>query len=380
MRYLSSKKALISQSKLTDDNPWITYIRRYLYPVPLQALLARIKQLAKELGDRVTLDLVTFDLSQKGELARARQQLNNKGGIYIWYCIPTGMFYLGSAMRFFGKSGRLVPYLFKGITPSPVINRNVGKALAQYGQQQFILIIVQQWTQGSVPMLNQLSFEQIWILLKPTYNMTLRTGTFVSLPMSEELRKAMSTVYYTYLVGPLLTIIPGSIQTHYGTKAIVRNGITIPNGDNIKLSLYLLYGWLKAGTLLNNQLIITTTPILDTVSWVPTLLMQYQLQKITYVGLNTHGVWVYYAQQDPNYRYTSDDLYAYYPTVGSAQKDTKIPLSTFTRVRNLLEEKDGYIYSNSQLHTDAPYLVGRKTEYKTNSDSLSPPFYKFSSV
>jgi hypothetical protein len=366
--FLSNMTALIVLTRERGNTAWGYFLQRIKYPVTLSALLARISNLASELGDRVSLSLFVYDLSKPGQVELARKEQKGHGGIYIWFCIPTGLFYLGSAVSFFGKNGRLSRYFFKTPNAPAEINNNVGLALATHGVSSFVLIVVQRWPVNSVTVSVQFSIEQLWILLIPTYNTTLRVGHVAPPVLSEGDRRDMSTPLYTYLVTSMMTIVQGSLKIQYGLKEFVRTGYTFEDGTHMPISLYTLYGLLKAGTLYKGCLLVLKNQLSSTASWKPTMLILYQAQPITYTGINTHGVWAYYAKDNPEHVYTASDLHSYYPTVGNALVETGIPGTTFRRLRSLLEPHMGIVYSNSQLHVGEPSLTGRTTKFMPEKD------------
>ena len=67
--------------------------------------------------------------------------------------------------------------------------------------------------------------EQLWMLLIPTYNRSLKVGSNEGLPLSEEKRKSVSTLIYVYEISRKGKIILNSEQKIYGIKELGRKGI-----------------------------------------------------------------------------------------------------------------------------------------------------------
>lgn len=163
---------------------FVAPVSRFIkFPIMLDRLLARISVLASQYG--IPLDVKLYRMNPEG-IKKAKLDLREKGGIYIWYCHKTGYFYLGSACEaiFWGRNARLSTYLM----PSRVLNthKNISKGLAKdllkYGYDEFSLIIVEQFNVGmSIEML--FYQEQLWMVLYPTYNRSLKVGSNEGLPM-----------------------------------------------------------------------------------------------------------------------------------------------------------------------------------------------------
>ena len=103
--------ALVCQNKEQGFNSfgfWTPYVSFLKIPISLNILLARIRSLADQYN--ITIKLRTYPANASG-IAAAKKDIKGKGGIYIWYCNITGLFYLGSGVKFFGTNGRLSTYL-----------------------------------------------------------------------------------------------------------------------------------------------------------------------------------------------------------------------------------------------------------------------------
>jgi len=83
---------------------------RTKYPIFFNKLIERINTLKTKYNIQGL-----FYIYENAELSRKEinKDLINKGGIYIWWCSITGLFYIGSAKSFVGKNGRLNEYFQK---------------------------------------------------------------------------------------------------------------------------------------------------------------------------------------------------------------------------------------------------------------------------
>src|SRR6266481_1643450 len=76
---------------------------RTKYPIFFNKLLERIHNL--KVRYKKADSVKVFQNTQLSRQA-INGNLKNKGGIYLWWCKPTGLFYIGSAKSFVGKNGR----------------------------------------------------------------------------------------------------------------------------------------------------------------------------------------------------------------------------------------------------------------------------------
>lgn len=250
---------------------FVAPISRFIkFPIMLDKLLDRIGKLAYQYN--IPLDplartrsggkgvnLFAERMNPEG-IKKAKHDLRGKGGIYIWYCHKTGYFYLGSAQVFFGRNARLSTYLM----PSRLLNthKNISKDLAKdllkYGYEEFSLIIVEQFNVGmNIEML--LYQEQLWMMLYPTYNRSLKVGSNEGLPMPEAIRQKMSTSIFSYEVVDG-KILPGSEREHFGIKKLARDGISSMEQPNviIPISNFELSPLLKTGSLYKDRFLFTS--------------------------------------------------------------------------------------------------------------------------
>ncbi len=89
-------------------------------------------------------------------------QLNNKSGIYCWYCKPTGYMYVGSAVNLRSRTSDYFQESYiKNRGHLPII-----RAMEKYGRDNFSLIILE-YTKKE----NLIRSEQYWIdFITPSYN------------------------------------------------------------------------------------------------------------------------------------------------------------------------------------------------------------------
>jgi hypothetical protein len=115
------------------------------YPIFLTALFHRIDQIRTEYS--INSVIRVFDLN-KGK-AEAQKELRNKGGVYILWCRDNGLFYVGSALRFFTNKGRLNDYFMIGRIKSSIagnstkVSKKLAESIDKYSINSFKLIIVE---------------------------------------------------------------------------------------------------------------------------------------------------------------------------------------------------------------------------------------------
>ena len=61
----------------------------------------------------------------------------SSGGIYIWYCHVTGLFYLGSGGKLFGRDGRVTIYFQKSKLVKNKLNKVLSADMLFYGHENF---------------------------------------------------------------------------------------------------------------------------------------------------------------------------------------------------------------------------------------------------
>lgn len=116
------------------------------YPIFLKSLIQRIRDLQYTYSPE-NKNILIYDLSK--DKAKAQSELMNKGGVYVLWCKTSGMFYVGSALRFFTNKGRLTDYFMPGRIKASVdgtsskVSKDLAYAIFTYGIQDFTLLIPQ---------------------------------------------------------------------------------------------------------------------------------------------------------------------------------------------------------------------------------------------
>jgi hypothetical protein len=116
---------------------------RTKYPVFFDKLLERVNTLKNKYNIQGL-----FYIYENAELSRKEinTDLINKGGVYIWWCKITGLFYIGSAKSFVGKNGRLNEYFQKSrleLISKTKISYNLAKDMLKYPKENWNLIILE---------------------------------------------------------------------------------------------------------------------------------------------------------------------------------------------------------------------------------------------
>lgn len=120
------------------------------FPIFLPSLLTRIKKIKLDYSINPPLSPgreKIFDLNIAK--AKSQKELKNLGGVYILWCKKNGLFYVGSAIRFFTNKGRLSDYFMKNRVKTSIagesskINKNLAKYIDMYSIKSFKLIIVE---------------------------------------------------------------------------------------------------------------------------------------------------------------------------------------------------------------------------------------------
>ena len=105
---------------------------RTKYPIFFDKLIERIQSLKISYNKLASIYVYqNVDLNKKV----INKDLKNKGGIYLWWCKDTGLFYVGSAKTFLGKNGRLNEYFQKNRllnTKNSKISTDIAKDMLKY--------------------------------------------------------------------------------------------------------------------------------------------------------------------------------------------------------------------------------------------------------
>ncbi|GAB2622124.1 hypothetical protein GCM10027035_17560 [Emticicia sediminis] len=113
------------------------------------------------------------------------KQLNNRSGIYCWYCKPTGNMYVGSAVDLKARTSDYYQFSYiKNRKHLPII-----RAMQKYGMDQFCLIILEFNNKQSL-----IRSEQYWIdFITPSYNILTVAGSWLGNKHLEETKQKIST-------------------------------------------------------------------------------------------------------------------------------------------------------------------------------------------
>lgn len=326
---------------------YIAPLTRFVkYPLSLDAVLKRVADLGKEYS--IPLNVKTYRMNAEG-IKLAKQEMKDKGGIYIWYCHVTGYFYLGSAQVFFGKDARLSTYLMKSRLSGKYrhVSRDLAKDLLAYGYESFTVIIVENFDRGMlVEML--LYQEQLWMMLYPTYNRSLNVGSNDGQPMAEDERRALSTTVYQYEVLDG-SILAGSEVVHYGVKELTRTGFKGADGASISMTYFELNVLLKTGGLFQGRFLFTKDRLVGAslTDWTAPVVVSGDLTKGA--DKRSFGIFVY-KTVDSAGPFTSANFVEFISSVSDCRDKYNISKTHFQRVRRYNSPVNGFVFSNHKLH------------------------------
>lgn len=317
---------------------------RTKYPIFFENLLDRIDALKT----KYNLTGLSY-VYENAELSRKdiKRDLVGKGGIYIWWCKDTGLFYVGSAKNLVGKNGRLNEYFQNSrleLISKTKISSNVAKDMLKYPKSYWNLIIVESLESLDLATLREK--EQFWMLLIPTYNRSFVIGSNEGLPIPEERRQSMSSKFYIYEISKEGTLIPNSEQIIFGIKNLAKTGIvTLAPGSSIEasngasqpvnvvtdVSSWDIQAHLKSGIPFKNQFIFTKTPL------TPQEQLNWKLSTVE----KESGVWVY--------DFETLKFIEYFESVRLCRDKYNIPPTTFKRARKHSLNCKGFLFSNNEL-------------------------------
>ena len=167
----------------------------------------------------------------------------------------------------FGKDARLSTYLMKSRLSGEHVSRDLATDMLEYGYDAFRLIIVEHIGMDLDMLHHQ---EQLWMMLYPIYNRSLKVGFNEGQPMCETDRRAMSTSVFQYKVADKV-ILPGTEQEHHGIKELTRRGFRSVEDPVISISMpyYDINVLLKTGALYRDQFLFTREQLVGDVlaSW-----------------------------------------------------------------------------------------------------------------
>lgn len=215
----TNNKAIILINKRTNLNfsnytmPLANFTK---YPLFLNALLDRICLIRTQYSIKQIVRV--FDLNADNARALVTKELENKGGVYIFWCKANGLFYVGSALRFFTNKGRLNDYFMQGRVIASLaglstkVSHKLAESLEKHSISNFTLLIVEEYLSKDLTKKEVQLREQLRMLLYPTLNKSLFVSSNEGIAMSEETRIKLSTInkFYQYEVDTKGVILVGS--------------------------------------------------------------------------------------------------------------------------------------------------------------------------
>src|ERR1700712_210239 len=304
------------------------------YPIFLDNLKGRIRELQAKYS--LSKGCRVFDLSFEKKIAQ--KELKWKGGVYVLWCKPTGMFYVGSALRFFTNKGRLTDYFFLGRVKASLkgvsskISKDLALQISTFGIDNFTLLIPQEDLSDKLNKSFFQDWEQFWMMLNPTLNRSLMVSSNSGFIMSEEDRMELSTVIYQYEIEDN-KIIPQSQKLLFGLKETSRIGITNDSGLHFPIQYDTLKGHFENRIMWKDKFLFLPEPIND--------------QNVISISLNnnnidqTKGIWVYDAM--------TNKFISYEKSVKECEKKYNISKTHLKRVRKYNQPYQGKLFSNKKV-------------------------------
>lgn len=313
------------------------------YPILFTSLIQRIKKI-QECYSLLKYDIKIQNLNT--DKAKAQNELSNKGGVYVLWCKSTGMFYVGSALRFFTNKGRLTDYFMPGRVKASLegnstkVSKDLASAIFTYGIQDFTLLIPQHDISSKLDKATIQGWEQLWMMLNPTLNRSLMVSSNSGTMMSEEDRMKISTMFYQYEIDNNNAIIPNTEKILFGLKETSRIGITSMDNTHYPIQYDTLKGHF------DNKMIWVTSQHKFYFSAEP--LTNYLI--LSSVNVNTdvelsdkrsRGIWVY----DAN----TKEFISYESSVKDCEMKYNISRTHLKRVRKYNQPYQGKLFSNHKL-------------------------------
>lgn len=214
------------------------------YPIFIKSLIQRIKDIQERYS--LSKNILIYDLNT--DKTKAQFELSNKGGVYVLWCKSTGMFYVGSALRFFTNKGRLTDYFMLGRVKASLegnstkVSKDLAFAISTYGIENFTLLVPQLEVSNKLDKSIIQNWEQLWMMLNPTLNRSLMVSSNSGSIMSEENRMKISTMFYQYEIDRDNAIIPNTEKILFGLKETSRIGITSANNKHYSIQYDTLKG------------------------------------------------------------------------------------------------------------------------------------------
>jgi len=327
------------------------------YPLFLKALFNRIDLIRTQYS--IEIKVRVFKLNK--DKANAQKELKNKGGVYILWCKKNGLFYVGSALRFFTNKGRLNDYFMKGRVKSSLegnntkVSKKLAESIEKYSINSFTLIIVEEYPSRAKELTKKIIQlrEQLWMLLYPTLNSSLLVSSNEGRPMTEEKRLKLSTInkFYLYEIKDGV-ILSGSEKLIFGMKELSRTGILSSDQKIYPIEYNSIKGHLASAFVLIFSPIRIKTPGApqEGLPWKNKFLLSFKkLQegykltdnKINNCKSRSSGVWVY--------DYKTHKFISYEPSVKSCIVKYNVSLTHFRRIRKFGLEFKGKLFSNHKL-------------------------------
>lgn len=312
--------------------PILTFVK---YPIFLKALFNRINQIKTYYS--INSEIRIFDLNQ--DKIKAQKDLQGKGGIYILWCHNNGLFYVGSAIRFFTNKGRLNDYFMKGRVKSSLagksskVSKNLAESINKFSINKFTLIIPEEYNSDKLTKNFIQHREQLWMLLYPTLNSSFFVSSNDGKAMTEKNRIKLSTInkFYQYEVKDGV-IISGSEKLIYGMKELSRTGLISSDKTIHPIEYNSVKGYLKSGLLWKNRFLLSYDKIQEGTI----------LNNININNTRSTGVWVY--------EYKSRKFIAYEPSVKSCISKYGVSGTHLKRIRKFGLEFKNKLFSNQKLH------------------------------
>ena len=353
-------KSLVLINKRTNLNfsnftmPFAIFTK---YPLFLKALFNRIDLIRTQYS--IEFKVRVFKLNK--DKANAQKELKNKGGVYILWCKKNGLFYVGSALRFFTNKGRLNDYFMKSRVKSSLegnstkVSKKLAESIENYSINSFTLIIVEEYKSTELTKKIIQLREQLWMLLYPTLNRSLLVSSNEGRPMSEEKRLKLNTInkFYLYEIKDGI-ILSGSEKLIFGMKELSRTGILSSDHKIYPIDYNSIKGLLASayapGVATFSKKWKANEMDQGRLLWKNKFLLSFnKLQegyKITDTKINncksrSLGVWVY--------DYKSHKFISYEPNVKSCIVKYSVSPTHFRRIRKFGLEFKGKLFSNHKL-------------------------------
>lgn len=307
------------------------------YPIFIESLIKRIKdiQIRYSLPNNILIYNLNVDKN------KSQSELKNKGGIYVLWSKSTGIFYVGSAIRFFSNKGRLTDYFIPGRIKSSIIgnstkvNKDLAFTIFTYGIEDFTLLIPQLGSSTKLDKSIIQGWEQLWMILHPTLNRSLIVTSNNGNIISEKDRMKISTIFYQYEIDNNNRIIPNTEKILFGLKENSRIGITSINNKHFSIQYDTLKGhfynkiiWVTS----EHKFYFTNEPIIDN------FIVNNINNNIQLSDKISRGIWVYNSN--------TKELLSYEKSVKECELKYNISRTHLKRVRKYSQIYKGKLFSN----------------------------------